>query len=168
MTRTLHLLRHAKSSWDEPDLADADRPLAPRGERAAAKLAGRFAGEGVAPRLVLCSSARRARQTLELIRAALPAGCEVRVEDGLYAAGAPELMARLRKLPAGAREVMLVGHNPGIHELALTLAGETAPARLREGLPTGALVSLRLDTDAWTGLARGRGSVIRVLLPRDL
>ena len=163
---TLHLLRHAKSSWDDPAVPDADRPLAARGERAAAKLARRLAREGVAPRLVLCSAARRARQTLELILPALGAP-EVLVEDGLYAAGAAALLSRLRKLPAGVREVLLIGHNPGIHELALLLAGSGAPASLRERFPTGALISLRLESATWAGVERG-GVVTRLLLPREL
>jgi len=163
---TLHLLRHAKSSWDDPALADADRPLTARGERAAAKLVRRLARERVAPGLVLCSSARRARQTLELILPALgdPA---VLVEEGLYAAGAPALLARLRQLPAGVREAMLIGHNPGIHELAVLLAGGGAPASLHEGFPTGAMVSISLRGATWGDVRRG-GVVTRLLLPREL
>jgi phosphohistidine phosphatase len=162
---TLHLLRHAKSSWDDPALPDADRPLTARGERAAAKLARQLAHEGVAPGLVLCSAARRARQTLELILPAL-GDPEVVVEDGLYAAGSRALLSRLQKLPAGIREAMLIGHNPGIHELALTLAGTGAPASLRERFPTGALISLRLEAATWEGVDRG-GVVTRLILPRE-
>ena len=165
---TLHLLRHAKSSWDDPGVGDADRPLSPRGERAARKLASELARAGVAPRLVLCSSARRALQTLELIRPALPRHVEILVEDGLYGAGEPELMARLRRVPASCAEVMVIGHNPGIHELALTLAGSTAPSGLREQLPTGALVTLRSDLPSWARLHSGAGAVTRLLLPRRL
>ena len=165
---TLHLLRHAKSSWDDPGVADAARPLAPRGERAARKLARRLTREGVSPGLVLCSSARRARQTLELIRPALPGAPGILVEDGLYAASGPELMARLRQVPAGTDEVMLIGHNPGIHDLALALAGDAAPAGLREQLPTGALASLRFGAATWADVGPGGGAVIRLLLPRQL
>jgi len=163
---TLHLLRHGKSSWDDPGLPDADRPLTARGERVAGKLARQLAHEGVAPGLVLCSAARRARQTLELILPALGAP-EILVEDGLYAAGAPALLSRLRQLPAGIREAMLIGHNPGIHELALLLAGNRAPASLRERFPTGALISLRLEAATWGDVHRG-GVVTRLLLPREL
>ncbi len=163
---TLHLLRHAKSSWDDPELPDADRPLTARGERAAANLARQLAHAGVAPGLVLCSPARRARQTLELILPAL-GDPVVLVEEGLYAAGAPALLSRLRRLPAGVREAMLIGHNPGIHELALLLAGTGAPESLRERFPTGALISLRLEAATWGDVHRG-GVVTRLLLPREL
>jgi phosphohistidine phosphatase len=163
---TLHLLRHAKSSWDDPALPDANRPLSARGERTAAKMARQLARERVAPGLVLCSSARRTRQTLELILPAL-GDPEVLVEDGLYAAGAQALLSRLRQIPAGIREAMLIGHNPGIHELALVLAGRGAPASLRESFPTGALVSLTLEAAAWGDVQRG-GVVTRLLLPREL
>ena len=165
---TLHLLRHAKSSWGQPELGDAERPLAPRGERAARKLARELRRQGIAPRLVLCSAARRARETLDLLRPALPAGVEILVEEGLYGAGPAELMQRLRGLPGGHGEVMLVGHNPALHELALALAGDTAPEPLRAGLPAGALVSLRFGATSWARIAAGKGMVARLLLPRDL
>jgi len=165
---TLHLLRHAKSSWRQPELSDAERPLAPRGERAARKLARELEREGITPRLVLCSAARRARETLDLLRPALPAGVEILVEEGLYGAGAGQLMERLRDVPAGHGEVMVIGHNPGIHEVALALAGDTAPEPLRAGLPTGALVSLRFGATSWARIVAGEGVVTRVLIPRDL
>ena len=165
---TLHLVRHAKSSWADPGLGDADRPLAPRGERAARKLARELARQGVAPRLVLCSSARRAVQTLDLLRPALSRPPEILVENGLYGAGGRELMTRLRQVPAGRREVMLIGHNPGIQDLALALAGSAAPGSLHEHLPTGALVSLRFDAARWRDLRPGIGAVTRFLVPRRL
>jgi phosphohistidine phosphatase len=165
-SRVLHLLRHAKSSWDDPELPDADRPLTGRGERAAARLARQLARDRVAPGLVLCSTARRARQTLELILPVL-GDPEVVFEDGLYGAGAPALLTRVRQLPAGIREAMLIGHNPGIHELALSLAGPGTPVSLREGFPTGALVSLRFEAATWGDLRRG-GVVTRLLRPREL
>jgi len=165
---TLHLLRHAKSSWAEPSLRDADRPLSPRGERAGRKLARELSRIGVAPLLVLCSSARRAVETMELIRPSLPGHPEVLIEDGLYGAGGRELMLRLRRVPATCREVMLVGHNPGIQDVALALAGTTAPGSLREHMPTGALVTLAVDASRWAELRPGMGTVTRFLLPRRL
>ena len=92
----LFVLRHAKSSWNNAYQADFDRPLAPRGEKAAEAVAEHVAGLDAAPALVLCSTARRARDTLEPLRARLPETTEVRLEDDLYGAGAPELLARLR------------------------------------------------------------------------
>src|SRR6187200_3248617 len=81
----LYLLRHAKSSWDDPGLPDHDRPLAPRGRKAAKRMGAHLRERGIEPQLVLCSSARRTRETVE--RLALPSGSQVEVEDGLYAAG---------------------------------------------------------------------------------
>ena len=123
--KSLLLLRHAKSSWDEPGLADRDRPLAPRGRRAAKALAGHLGQEGVQPALVLCSSARRARETLERIAPAL-GEADVTIEDGLYGATEDDLLERLRAVPDSVPSAMLIGHNPAIQALALCLAGSGA------------------------------------------
>ena len=90
------------------------------------------------------------------------------MEEGLYAAGAAALLSRLRRLPAGVREVMLIGHNPGIHELALLLAGTGAPASLRERFPTGALISLQSSRRPPGRTSSRGGAVTRLLLPREL
>ena len=137
-------------------------------ERAARKLAKHLAALGIAPELVLCSPALRARQTLQMIGPALPRGAAIVIEDELYSDGGRELLERLRRLPAGIREAMLVGHNPAIHDLALTLAGKAAPRSLAERLPTGALVSLRVRPSSWDGLAPGAAEIIRIVLPREL
>src|SRR5690348_2022253 len=137
--RRMYLLRHAKSSWDDPQLADHDRPLAPRGRRAATRMGGYLREEGIHPALVLCSSARRARETQR--RAAV--GDDVRVEEGLYGASAQELLARLRRVPRGVESVMLIGHNPGMQDLALSLGrGGGAIDEIGVKFPTGALATL--------------------------
>ena len=135
---TLYLLRHAKSSWDDPALADHDRPLAPRGLRNAAALAAHLRAEGVVPELVLCSTAQRARETLAAILPALGGDTEILVESGLYGSSAEELLARLHAVPEIVGSVMIVAHNPGLEDLASRLAGDEAPERL----PTAALVEL--------------------------
>jgi phosphohistidine phosphatase len=164
---TLYLLRHAKSSWDDPARADHDRPLAPRGLRAARRMARHLREAGVAPDLVLCSSAVRARQTLELVQPAL-GDAAVRVEDGLYAATADRLLERLRALPEPVRSVMLVGHNPGLQDLALDLAarGSRLP-ELAAKLPTGALVTLRTD-GPWATLETGAAELVDLVAPRSV
>ena len=132
MRHLIYLLRHTKSSWDEPALLDHERPLAKRGRKAAALLREHFDEAGVAPDLVLCSSAVRAIQTLEGVREGLPAGARVEIESDLYAAGAASLLGRLRRLPEEVGSVMLVGHNPGIEDLAAELLGRAAtPTRAR-------------------------------------
>ena len=163
----LLLLRHAKSSWDDDSLADHDRPLAPRGRRAADRLAEYFAAERIRPALVLCSSARRARETLEPIMAAMGPGVDVRVEDGLYGASAPELLARLRELAPPVTPVLIVAHNPGLHDLALGLARDAGP-ELPAKFPTGALAVLDTGTTAWAGLTWGAARLARFITPRAL
>jgi phosphohistidine phosphatase len=170
--RQVWLLRHAKSSWSDPELADRERPLAPRGRRAARALARHAAGlPGGLPDLVLCSPALRTRETLEPLRKRLPEGARVRIERPLYLAGAARLLARLRRLPDAQRDVLLIGHDPGLHELALALVrlGRSAAlARLREKLPTGALVVLELDLARWRELAPGAARLATFVRPRDL
>jgi phosphohistidine phosphatase len=167
--KRVYLLRHAKSSWDDPDLADHDRPLAPRGKRSAEKLARYIAKERIRPGLVLCSSSKRTRQTLKGIAPALPKGVEVRYEDGLYAAGHTALLERLRRLPDSVTAVMIVGHNPGLQDLATTLARNGAErARVEAGFPTGALAALAVRRLTWSGLGPGDADIVAYVVPRDL
>jgi phosphohistidine phosphatase len=120
--KRLYLLRHAKSSWDDPALADHDRSLAPRGRRAAKVMAEYLRRKGVAPELVLCSTSRCTRQTLRRIAPGLGKNAEVKIEPELYAASAADLLKVVREVPDEIESVMLIGHNPGIQDLALTLA----------------------------------------------
>lgn len=167
--KRLYLLRHAKSSWDDPGLADHDRPLAPRGRRAADRLARHCKREGIRPALVLCSSATRARDTLERIRPGLGPQTRVEADPRLYAASATELLERLRRLPDALPSVMLVGHNPGLQELALLLVREGAGRERLEGkLPTGALAILTLRRLTWSGLHPGDAELTELVRPRDL
>jgi phosphohistidine phosphatase len=168
--RVAHLLRHAKSSWDDPDRADIDRPLAPRGRRAARAMADHLAREGVRPDVVLCSPARRTRETLEIVRKAFPEA-EVRIDEGLYGAEAVELLERLRSLPDGAASAMAIGHNPGLHDLAVALAGDgegDALARLAAKMPTGALATLRSSVARWRDLSPGAAELVSFVAPREL
>jgi phosphohistidine phosphatase len=157
----LYLLRHAKSSWDDPGLPDHDRPLAPRGRKAAKRMGAHLRERAIEPQLVLCSSARRTRETVE--RLALPSGSQVEVEDGLYAAGAGALLGRLRAVGDDVSSVLLVAHNPGVHELALAVVGEGAP--FADKLPTGALVDLEFE-GSWSDLERAR--LVEYATPRGL
>jgi phosphohistidine phosphatase len=164
--KRLFLLRHAKSSWDEPGLADRERPLAPRGRNASKRIARHMRDEGIAPELVLCSSSLRTRETLE--RLGLGDEAEVRIEDDLYAASAGELLALLNGLPDEIDAVMLIGHNPGIEELTLQLAesGEEL-GRVRQKFPTAALATLELD-GGWAELAPGSATLVGFVKPKEL
>jgi phosphohistidine phosphatase len=164
---TLYLLRHAKSSWDQPGLADRERPLAPRGQRAARRVAEHLRAEGVRPDVVLCSTAVRAKQTLEIVQPALGEP-EVLVEEGLYATDADDLLDRVRSLPGRSSAAMIVGHNPTLQDLALDLASSGRDLeRLREKLPTGALATLAFE-GPWRELGPGRATLVSLVAPRDL
>jgi phosphohistidine phosphatase len=165
--RRLYLLRHAKSSWKEPGIPDHDRPLAPRGKRAAKAMAEHVREQGVRPDLVLCSTATRARQTFERVE---PLGArEVHIERELYGADAATLLARLRDVPGSVGSVMMIGHNPGLEDLALVLA-RPAPGRdeLATKFPTGALATLAFKDREWASLERGTAELVDFVRPREL
>src|SRR3954464_7971536 len=125
-SRTVILLRHGKSSWSDSTLADIDRPLPPRGKRAPRKLAKYIRRRSIRPALVLCSPALRTRQTFEAGEASLGKRCVGEGEPELYAASEQELLERLQALPESVSSVMLIGHNPGLQDLALLLASRGA------------------------------------------
>jgi phosphohistidine phosphatase len=166
--KQLFLLRHAKSSWDDPALSDHDRPLAPRGRRAAKVVAGHLRRSGIAPDLVLCSSERRTRETLERIASSLGGETSVLVERELYGATEGELLERLRRVPETVRCVMMIGHNPGIERLALRLAGGGAElAKVERKYPTGALAALVFE-GGWGELRPQAAELVEFVRPKDL
>jgi phosphohistidine phosphatase len=169
--RQLLLLRHAKSSWDDPRLSDHARPLNARGRRAATAMAQVMRDLRLSPDIVLVSSARRTLQTLEAL-APFEDGPLVEPMDDLYLAPWPRLLDLLRNVPQTARSVLLIGHNPGLHDFGLALlgAGATGSAeasKLAEGYPTGALAEFSIASP-WQGLEPGGGRLVRFLAPRDL
>lgn len=165
MRRTLFLLRHAKSSWDDPTLADVDRPLAQRGRRACRLVAGHLRRERVVPGLVLCSPAARTRETLERIAPAFERRPEVRTEDALYGAGYADLLARLHEVRDTVDSVLVIGHDPAIRDLALRLTGDAKP--LEGKFPTAALATLEF-TGGWGALAPGTAELVAFVTPKDL
>lgn len=164
--RRLYLLRHAKSSWDDPALADHDRPLAARGLRAGELLAEHVRRVDIAPQLVLCSSSTRTRETLALLD--LPGAPVVLYERGIYAASAGVLLTRVQAIRSGVDSAMLVGHSSGIEDLALILArrGDSL-GQLREKFPTGGLASLAFSGD-WATLDARCAKLVEFVTPRDL
>jgi phosphohistidine phosphatase len=167
--KTLHLLRHAKSSWKDSSLADADRPLAARGRRAAQAIARHCRREGVAPDLVLCSSSQRTRETLDLVAPGLPADMAVVVDDHLYGADAGDLLDLLKDLSDRVSSVMLIGHNPAIQELLLTLARRGAHLdSVRAKFPTGGLATLAVDAQRWAELRPGDAALLAFVTPAQL
>jgi phosphohistidine phosphatase len=166
--KRLYLFRHAKSSWDDATLADHERPLAPRGRKAAKRLARWLVENEVRPELVLCSTATRARETLEWIEPGLGSPA-VSFEDALYGAAAESLLARLRDVSDEIADVLLVGHNPGLADLCLLLA-RAGPdrARVEANLPTGALAVLEAEVGRWSELEPGCAQLTKLVLAREL
>jgi phosphohistidine phosphatase len=172
---TVLLLRHAKSSWDSPALADYDRPLAKRGQKAAPLMGAEIARLGLRPDLVLCSGAARTRETLALALPALgePAPQTV-VDDGIYMATPETLLALLRKLPAGAKgpkTVLIVGHNPGLEDLAALLVGSgdwSQRALMADKFPTGSLAAITFEAPGWADIAPATGRLDQFITPARL
>jgi phosphohistidine phosphatase len=152
------------------DLPDHDRPLGKRGVRGATAIAEHMREQCLSPTLVLCSSARRTVQTLELLEPALATSTRRLVERNLYLAGAQALLLRIAMLPEAATSVLVIGHNPGMHDLALLLARGPARsvARLQEGFPTAALAVLDTGRTPWRSLDRGDADLIDLTFPREL
>ena len=174
--RTLVLFRHAKSAW--PDVADHDRPLARRGIRAAPVM-GRWLREAdLLPDQVLCSTARRARETWQFAQAGLAATPPVIFDDRIYQAAAADLLGLIREVPPATGTLLLIGHNPAIEDLARLLAA--APVgprtggshhsdldRMRSKFPTAGIAVLQFG-GTWPGLAPGRARLTAFVTPRDL
>ncbi|MFI4986545.1 MAG: SixA phosphatase family protein [Alphaproteobacteria bacterium] len=168
--KTIFLLRHAKSAWDDAGTADFDRPLAPRGKRACAAVRAALRHLEAAPALILCSSAQRTRETLKRIAPALAGDPEVVLERRLYLASAKKLRERLAALDDGPDSVLLIGHNPGLQQLALELAGRGEPAALRQlaaKFPTAGLAMLRFPGKRWGQLAPGKAELVSLWSPKD-
>jgi phosphohistidine phosphatase len=154
----LIVLRHAKSAWPG-DVDDHERPLGPRGLRDAPR-AGRWLRENrYLPDLVVCSTAKRTRETWGLVAAELPEEPPVEYDDVLYGAGFEELLDVARRAPGGVSTLALVGHEPGVSEITLHLAGEDAIDRF----PTGAIAVLAVAG----GLEAGSGRLEQFFRPRD-
>ncbi len=169
--RQLLLLRHAKSAWDDPELPDHARPLNNRGRLAARLMAAEMLRLGLTPDVVLVSSARRTLQTLEALKP-LDGSPIVTVSDELYLAPWQGLITILNKVPETVRSVLVIGHNPGLHELALNLLTPGTPAspmlfRLQDGYPTGALSEFTI-AKPWHDLTDGGGRLMSFIAPRDL
>jgi phosphohistidine phosphatase len=146
---------------------DVDRALSGDGRRACRLVAEYVAAAGLAPDIVLCSSAKRTRQTVEHIASALPPTVPVLVEDRLYLATADDLLARLREIDDGVPSVLLVGHNPGLHELAAGLLGVADRERVLT-FPTAALAVEELVVSRWAELGPGATRLSAFVTPSSL
>ena len=168
---TLILLRHAKSNWNNPALADIERPLATRGMNDAPLMGKAMAERGIDPELVLCSSARRTRDTLDLVLPELKVEPKVVYDAALYHATPEAMLQMLRAIQPGTNRVMLVGHNPEIHAFALDLVG-SGPKHFRDLLmtkyPTAGLAVINFAAGLWKSVDVNSGTLNLFLVPRDL
>jgi phosphohistidine phosphatase len=164
----LYLLRHAKSSWDDPALADRERPLARRGRKACKLIASHLADREISPSAVIVSPALRARQTYERIAKGLPEGTPHWLEPRLYSAESGDLIEVLRELPSEFSSAMLIGHNPAMQGLAARLATDgNALAALHRKFPTAALATLSF-AGPWVDLRPGVSNLDEFVRPKQL
>ncbi|MEN1727641.1 MAG: histidine phosphatase family protein [Pseudomonadota bacterium] len=167
------LLRHAKSSWDHPGLRDHDRPLAPRGERAAPAMGAHFAGSDLQVDRIVSSTAARALATARLFQASFDEQIHLTSRRDLYHAYDQDLLAIALEEADGNdnARIMLVGHNPGMHNLALSLCGEgdrEQVTRLHTKFPTGALAEFELPAMRTVDVQPRAGRLLRFARPKDL
>lgn len=161
--KTLVVLRHAKSSWNESGLADHDRPLNDRGERDAPRVGKLLRQQRLAPDVIISSDAVRARTTAQAVAEAAGYAGEVRLEPLLYHAAPDDILVVLRAAEPAAETVMVVGHNPGLEALVGRLTGA------RHDLPTAALAQVALPIDRWRDLdGSTRGTLVGLWRPKEL
>jgi phosphohistidine phosphatase len=169
--RRLLLLRHAKSSWDTPGLPDLERPLAPRGRRAARQLAQLMAKRRWVPDLVLCSPAERVRETWQLMAPPLGERISCKTLRTIYPGAPSRLLATLHRVSDTASTLLLIGHNPGLASLAASLCGggsKEALERMRKKFPTAGLAVIAFDAEHWSEIAAGDGTLEAFVRPKDL
>lgn len=167
--KILTLLRHAKSSWDDDVARDFDRPLNPRGRRAAQAIGGAMREAGLAFDIVLASPAVRVAETLAEVERSYGAKLPVRSDPRIYLAAPDTLLQLLAEACEGAQRVLIVGHNPGLEMLALSLsAGGSERAEIAVKFPTAALAEIEFDVEDWGELGEGQGRLTRFIRPREL
>lgn len=168
--KTLFLLRHAKSDWGDASLRDFDRPLNERGWAAAKAMGREMRERDLSPDFVLVSPAVRTRETLGRVQEGFGASFEAMEERAIYLAETMTLVDLVRGAPGQSNRLMIVGHNPGMHELVLMLS--EGPHELRNAVaqkyPTAALAEISFDVEDWGEVAPGTGRIRTFLKPRDL
>ena len=166
--RRLMLLRHAKSDWPE-GVADKDRPLAKRGRYQCGQMGRYMDDKGYVPSLAVVSPARRTRETWELVRSHLPGGIGKSCDPRLYEASAKAMLEVIRETDAAVRTLLLVGHNPGMQELALKLNGAGQPGleKVEAKYPTAAIAVIDFEGEDWGEVSEGRGRLQRFVTPKS-
>lgn len=157
----LYLLRHAKSSWDDPTLSDFDRPLNGRGRKAAPFMGKLIAEREIRPEIILSSPAVRARQTAELFKDAAGLKSPLRFEKQIYEAGLSDLRAVVSELEVEFASALLVGHQPGTGDLIRFLTGESPE------VPTACFAAISLNVENWQDIRNGSGKLDLILRPKE-
>jgi len=168
--KILTLLRHAKSGWDDPVTRDFDRPLNPRGRRAARTVGREMKAQGLAFDLVLASPARRVIETLEEVVAAF-GPIQPEYDERLYLASTATLVEIVHGTPDEVERLLLVGHNPGLEEIALRLSGSDEAGlrgKVEVKYPTATVAEIELPVESWAEVKEGMGRIERFIRPRDL
>jgi len=160
--KTLLLLRHAKSDWDDPSLRDFDRPLAARGKRDAPEIGKALRKRGPLPDLILSSPAARAKATTKAVVKSAKIKLDVEYDEAIYGASSAELVTLVNRLPDSCSCAMMVGHNPGFEDLVGRLSGS------HERMPTAALACLEFPVEKWADVGEQEGKLVWVLTPKEL
>jgi phosphohistidine phosphatase len=159
--KTLYILRHAKSNWDDPDLADFDRPLNHRGNSAAPFMGELMERRGLVPDVIFSSTAVRARETAELVKTGAEWDSGITFEERIYEASPQTLVQVAAAIDDGFESAMIVGHNPGIEGFIRFLTGKL------ERMPTAALAVIDLDVERWKQVEAGSGKLRKIIRPKD-
>lgn len=170
--KTLTVLRHAKSSWDDAVARDFDRPLNAKGQRAAATVGRHMRSEGLRFDHVVASPAVRIAETVEQVESGYGSALAPAWDRRIYLASASTLLDVIHELPEGADSALLIGHNPGLEDLVLMLVPDRAGDLLRDSVeekfPTAALAVITFDTSDWNAIRSQAGTLTRFVRPRDL
>jgi phosphohistidine phosphatase len=160
--RNLYLLRHAKSSWKDESLADFERPLAGRGRKACDTIGKFVLSKQLEFDLVICSTALRARDTIDLVRQRAKLRVEVRYDERIYEAGTERLLEVISQIESDKKSVLLVGHNPGFEDLLQLLTSEEPP------FPTAALAKINWKNSKWSEPLEGKATLEWIVTPKEL
>lgn len=164
--KRVYLMRHAKSSWTEEGMKDHDRPLNARGKDAAKRMGAELKFRDYVPDAVFCSTAKRTRETLDLMLPALGADLPATMEAELYLASPDLLLDHIRDADPKTNSIMLIAHNPGLEELIDVLAKRDAA--VPDKFPAGALAVIDFEVDTWRGVKPHEGDITDLIFPKLL
>jgi phosphohistidine phosphatase len=172
--KTIYLLRHTKSAWSDSDADDFDRPLNEQGQLNAVQIGHHLSDQKIQPDIILCSAAARTQETFSYIQSFLPATQAIEIKDALYLASSQTLMQHLENLNEAASSVMIIAHNPGLHELAINFGGRENIGvsellnQVMQQFPSGAIATVQSTADQWKSLNQGESTLTGFVCPAVL